>query len=678
MASILNKHAPLKKRVITIHPDAPWINDNIKEKKRDKRKAERKWRQTGLTVHEQIYVEQRNSLNAMISTAKKDYYQQQISESTSSQSTLFKCVNEMLNKKKSTALPSHESSEELCERMASFFSDKIQNIHEGLAKVRDESFPLDPDPPFDGSCFTDFTSVTEEEITKIIKSSAPKTCCLDPVPTKLVKECLDILVPLITRIINHSFADGYVPKSFKLAAVTPLLKKANLIPEIFNNFRPISTLPFLSKVLEKVATKQFLGHKELNKLREMMQSAYREYHSTETALLRISHDLLMAMDRKQCILMVMLDLSAAFDTVNHEMLLERLSVRYGVRDQAYKWMLSYLSGRKQFVTINGSRSQEHSKDCDVPQGSVLGPNLYEAYTAAPVGDIFRKHGIDFGIYADDTQAYLPFTPNDIETALARLESCLEEVRHWMAHNWLKLNDSKTEFIIFGDKGTVSRFHGTTLTLGECFISQSHSVKNIGAQMDSDFKMDTQISATCRAAWYYLYQIGKIKKVLTEEQTKSIIHAHVTSRLDLNNSLLLGVPKKKLSRLQLVQNAAARMITGIKKRDHVSPVLYRLHWLPIEKRILYKVILLTYKALHGKGPEYLQELLTFYVPNRSLRSSGDSKLCIPRCKYVETEKRAFGVRAPMEWNKLPADLRGKETVESFKKALKTYLFKVAYD
>ena len=177
--------------------------------------------------------------------------------------------------------------------------------------------------------------------------------------------------------------------------------------------------------------------------------------------------------------------------------------------------------------------------------------------------------------------------------------------------------------------------------------------------------------------FVLYQIGKIRKYLTEDQAKTIVHSHVTCRLDQNNSLLIGLPKKSLSRLQLIQNASARLIVGLKKRDHITPTLMQLHWLPVEQRVLFKVLLLVYKALHDKGPLYLKELLTPYVPSRTLRSSSDKLLNVPATHYVETSKRAFGVRAPHEWNKLPTELRSKDTVNSFKSALKTYLYREAY-
>ena len=338
-----------------------------------------------------------------------------------------------------------------------------------------------------------------------------------------------------------------------------------------------------------------------------MQSAYRQYHSTETALLHIQNDLLLALDRKQCVAMVMIDLSAAFDTVNHDILLHRLSERYGIKGNVHKWLQSYLTGRKQFVTIKGERSSEISKHCDVPQGSVLGPNLYEDYSAAPVGDILRKHELLFHIYADDTQIYLPFAPGNETEALDRLERCLAEVRQWVATNWLQLNDSKTEFIIFGSKQNLSSLKRNSLTIGECEIpATKDAVRSIGAYLDCNMKMEKQLTSVSKSCWYHLYQISKIRRYLTTEQAKSVIHAYVTSRLDQNNSLLLGLPKKSLRCLQCIQNACAKLIVGGKKHDHVTPILISLHWLPVEQRIIFKVLLLAFKALNEKGPTYLKD------------------------------------------------------------------------
>ena len=181
------------------------------------------------------------------------------------------------------------------------------------------------------------------------------------------------------------------------------------------------------------------------------------------------------------------------------------------------------------------------------------------------------------------------------------------------------------------------------------------------------------------AWYHLYKISKVKQFLTTEQLKTVIHAYVISRLDQNNSLLLGLPKFMIKRLQMIQNAAARLLLGGRKRDHVTPLLIQLHWLPVEKRIIFKVLLLVYKSLHDIGPAYLKELLVPYEPSSSvsLRSANKELLVLPNRHYVETKKRDFAYRGPQEWNMLPSDIKESKDVESFKRALKTYFFRLAY-
>ena len=191
------------------------------------------------------------------------------------------------------------------------------------------------------------------------------------------------------------------------------------------------------------------------------------------------------------------------------------------------------------------------------------------------------------------------------------------------------------------------------------------------------KLEEQVTSVCRSAWFHLFQISKIRKYLTTDQTKSVIHAYVTSHIDQNNCLLIGLPKKSLKCVQYVQNASAKLIVGAKKRDHVTPILMELHWLPVEQRVLFKIILLTFKSLHGEGPTYLKDLLLPYTPKRNLRSASANMLTCPQSHYAETRKRAFTMRAPEEWNRLPMELKNCKSVNAFKGQLKTYLFRIAY-
>ena len=680
LAELLNKHAPQKTKTVTVHPPAPWYNEEIMQAKRDRRRAERKWRQSGLCVHRDLYGIARDNVSMLIAKSKEEFYKDKINSSDDSQRSLFACVKELLGTANSSKLPSSNSSHDFSDRIANFFVEKIAKIKTHLEEIKSK-FNADLGPETElvsnGNYLAKFDPTTEEEVKKIIMSSACTSCCLDPVPSFIVKKCLHILLPVITRIINLSFESAKIPDCYKMAAVIPLLKKIFLDPEFFPNLRPVSTLPFVSKTMERVAGKRLVKHKDQNNLHEKLQSAYREAHSTETALMRIQNDILCAIDQRKCIFLVLLDLSAAFDTVDHAILLKRLSDRIGIRDQALRWLESYLHDRSQFVIVDGKRSAVHKLDCNVPQGSVLGPGLFSDYDS-PVADIFRRHNIQYHLYADDTQIYLAFDPSDEQNALSRLESCIQEVRLWMAQNSLKLNDSKTEFIVMGSKHGLKDTSTSHITIGDSAIEAADAVKNIGATLDKCMKLDKQVNLTCRSAWFNLFQISKIKKYLSEEQIKSVMQAFVISKIDQNNGLLVGSPACLTNKLQSIQNAAAKLICGINRWDHVPAPLEQLHWLPVEYRVQFKVLLLVYKSINNKGPEYLKELLIPYAPDRCLRSASSNSLVVPRMKLKTYGDRAFSAAGPKLWNQLPVPIKNSTSVAMFKRLLKTHFFRLAFN
>ena len=249
----------------------------------------------------------------------------------------------------------------------------------------------------------------------------------------------------------------------------------------------------------------------------------------------------------------------------------------------------------------------------------------------------------------------------------------------MFANKLKLNDEKTEFIIFGSAPGLKKVNTTSISVGDQSIIASSSIRNIGVFLDSNMKMDSQIKNICKSAWYHLFNIGKIRNYITTHQAKSVVHAYVTSKLDLNNALLAGVPLTITSKLQQIQNAAAKLITRSKKYDHVTPILRELHWLPIHQRILFKLLLMTFKALNGIGPAYLRDLLVLYQPSRVLRSASDPLLLVvPKSRLKTYGDRSFSIVAPVQWNKLPLEIRSCQTVNAFKSLLKTLLFKQHFE
>ena len=317
---------------------------------------------------------------------------------------------------------------ELPNAFSSFFSSKIQSLRK---KLDDTPFQqCHPDQTFTGVPFEAFSPVTQTDIEKILKEMSLKSCDLDPIPASVLGKCIPQLLPFITDIINTSLTTGVFPADLKKAIVRPLLKKHNLDHNNLSNYRPVSNIPFMSKLLEKVALLQLNSHLISNELYSTFQSAYRANRSTETALLRILHDLLLATDSGQVSLLTLLDLSAAFDTIDHSILLSRLHETFGISNKALSWFESYLSGRTQTVSVNGILSSPTSLDCGVPQGSVLGPVLFSLYTT-PLADIIRRHNINHHCYADDTQLYNSETPQNINSILQITSECFLDIQSWM-------------------------------------------------------------------------------------------------------------------------------------------------------------------------------------------------------------------------------------------------------
>ncbi len=390
LESLLDSHAPLRSTNMTIRPLVPWITDDIKEAKRTRRKLERKMNKSDLENDKKAFKSQRNSVVYMLFSAQKDYYTGLIEESGGNQKSLFKVTNSLLGKNQETPLPPHETVTCLVNEFNDFFIRKIDTLRDKLDSTQSDGNDFSSeDHGINFTPLSTFKPVSEDEVRKIITNSPSKSCMLDPLPTQVFKQCIDLLLPILTIMINLSLQLGYFPAEWKEAIIIPLIKKLGL-ETIFKSYRPVSNLLYVSKLCERVVAKQYCGHLTSNKLYSKFQSAYREGHSTETALLCVQNDILMSMDKGEVTLLLLLDLSAAFDTLDHGILLKRLESRFGINGVALQWIKSYLTGRQQSVVINGVRSDDQALKYGVPQGSVLGPLLFTAYTA-PLEDIADRH-----------------------------------------------------------------------------------------------------------------------------------------------------------------------------------------------------------------------------------------------------------------------------------------------
>ena len=263
-------------------------------------------------------------------------------------------------------------------------------------------------------------------------------------PTQIVVECLDVLLPALTKMINLSLETACFPESWKHADVRPRLKKPKS-EATFPNLRPISNLTFVSKLTERAVFNQTHNHLTLDCLYPKAQSSYREFHSTETALLRIKNDILMNLNKQHLTLLVLLDLIAAFDTVDHVMLLNRLNSNFGISGSVLSWFRPYLHNLSQSVSVNGETSRSFDVKHSVPQGSCLGPLLFILYVSK-LFTIVESHLPEVHAYADDTHLYITFKPEPehAANAVAAVQACITDIRKWMLID-------KTEFIVIGTR-----------------------------------------------------------------------------------------------------------------------------------------------------------------------------------------------------------------------------------
>ena len=673
LSTTLNKLAPMKTKTVTFTHSAPWFTPELHKHKKRLRQLERLHKKTGLTVHALAYKDHMHLYKSALNQARSDYYSGIIHSGSSNPRTLFCTINKLLKPHDNI---SSSFTPEKCDNLISFFNSKIENIHNQLAissatiPASKPTFPLSPDHRI-----STFSPITIAELSKILSTMKSSTSPLDPMPSELVKACFTSLAPLITDTINSSLTSGIVPPPLKLAAITPLLKKPGLDSDDPNNFRPISNLTFLSKLLERAVATQLKNYLLSNNLYETFQSGFRTHHSTETALLKVTNDLLLSSDSGSLTILLLLDLSAAFDTVNHSILLNRLK-SIGITDSALSWFKSYLSERSHYISINHQNSRTIPVLHGVPQGSVLGPILFIIYML-PLGHIIRRHGLHFHCYADDTQLYIT-TKTLTPAVLSTLTNCLTDIKTWMNQNFLKLNSNKTETIIFGKKSSLPPSQNLSLCIDGHSVTPSFLVRNLGIYMDSTLSFKSHISHIMKTSFFHLRNIARLRPTLSFPAAETLIHAFITSRLDYCNSILYGLPSTALQKLQYVQNSAARLLTRSCSREHITPILRQLHWLPIKKRIQFKILLITYKALNNLAPSYLTDLLHCHSPTRHLRSA-DANLLTPitTTKYRTMGDRAFAIAAPTLWNSLPLDTRNSDTLHSFKRNLKTHLFNTAY-
>ena len=481
----------------------------------------------------------------------------------------------------------------------------------------------------------------------------------DGISFKFIKDSLYFTAFYLTIIINTSIVTGIFPQAWKHALVIPLLKKGD--PSNVSNYRPISLLPIASKVLEKIISNQLLNFLETNAALSNCQHGFRPCLSTESALTVITDAIFSNMDDRKISLLTLCDLSKAFDSVSHSILLRKCAK---LNIDSY-WFKSYLANRTQSVKLKTVVSTKENVNFGVPQGSILGPVLFNIY----VNDLYEfVTDCKLVQYADDTQFLHSDSLNNLGTLIKNAEATLTKAREYFLENGLMVNPTKTKCIFIGNRQLLSRIpENIKIQFDDTSICPSTYVNNLGLHMDRYMMFDKHVNELTKKALGILIYINRVSIYFDKETRKTVIHSLVLSQINYCISIWGTTNTSLLQKVQKIQNFAARItIGGLRKYDHVSPAFIELRWLKVKQRYLFDICVAMYKSLKGIYPHWLQSFSTVQNATSSVTRQRNN-LVVPRAK-TDTGAKAFSVSGPKMWNSLPENVSSATTLSSFKSRL----------
>ena len=680
--NILDKHAPFKHRKVR-NNYALYIDHELRQKMFLRDLYKKKHSKYGDANDWITYKNLKNECNVMINSKRKSYFSQKLHEAKGDSKETWRVLNSALGRRSKTtninSLKADNDNEVTCHKdianiLNTHFatvSDKV--LQESGCRLTLSEFqelrhgssisPLDylSHIGYEGEPFK-FRQITVEDI--IRSASTLKNSKSGELPSKFLKDAIDVVAPSLAVIFNRSFKEGIFPDNLKVARICPINKGKGSKSDL-DKFKANSVLSVVARLFEKLVHDQLLKH--LDKYLYSNQSGFRPRHSTETSLLNATNQLFLNIDRGQYNVAVFIDLRKAFDTVNHNILLCKLW-HYGIRGTELRWFKSYLSHRHQYCSVSGHASDFTLVTNGIPQGSSLGPLLFLVY----VNDLPNAvHYSQTGMYADDTGLYAAgFSISEIETSLNK---DLSRLCLWLHANKLSINSVKSKFMLIASPHSVSKLTDHEKPhikiLGK-FIEQVSSIDCLGMMVDQFLRWDKHVGALSKKISSAISSL-KIAGFLPSKALINIYYSIVESKLRYCNTVWGNCNLSLKRKLQNLQNRAVRIVS----KDYSSPVeevFTNLKLLNVQQLIDLDTAILIYKSQHKLTPQYISDM---FVPSGVVHSHNTrhsvNGLFIPHCKSTYGS-RCFVQIGSRLWNNIPNDVQTAKSVDTFKSGFRNYL------
>ena len=659
---IIDKHAPMRTFRVT-RPATPWLTDDIKKLMDERDKYKNKFNKEKLATTEIIFKDLRNKVTHAIRQSKIKVFNDRINCKFKNPKLFHQALkNFTIVESKSNA--SAECSIDPSTLNKAFIKNNNAVVNETL--VTDEiSEILKKSKP---EAFT-FQPVSELEILKIVRSIKTNACGIDGISAFFFKLSIEHSVFAFTDIINTSFKFNKFPERYKKALVKPIPKIPN--PLSASDYRPISLLPAFSKIIEKVAAKQMIEYLRNTGFLDNLQSAYKQAHSTTTALLNVTDDIYEALENSELTFLVLLDYSKAFDCANHKLILAKLKAA-GLCCGALSWVESYLSGRSQKVVTGTNESEWENTKNGVPQGSVLGPLLFTVLVS-DIKDAIKRGR--YHLYADDTQLYYTCKVDEVNATIDLINSDLKNISTFSKKNCLKLNAEKSKFIIIGSRPNLKKLKEVNLNpikMDGKIIEREYEVKNLGVIFDETLSWARHVNLSIAKSYGKLKNAWRFNKFLSHKTKQTVCETYILSNFNYCDIILQNMTNKLQDKIQKVQNSCIRFVHGLRKYDHISHIRKSSKTLNMHDRRLLHSLTMMFRIKNDLAPIYLTERITRQsdIHNHNTRNRNNIRAPFARST---SRSMSFFVNISNIFNNLPNNIETSGiTINTFKHNCKKYL------